>query len=83
MTLLQRSAIIQWLRDELKLIPDSKSSEEFALKVKDTNIKLEKLERLKSEFISIVSLLALSVIILYEGMYIAQFYYLFQSFLIP
>ena len=30
-------AIIQWLRDELKLIPDSKSSEEFALKVKDTN----------------------------------------------
>ena len=30
-------AIIQWLRDELKLIPDSKSSEEFALSVKDTN----------------------------------------------
>ena len=30
-------AIIQWLRDELKLIPGSKSSEEFALNVKDTN----------------------------------------------
>ena len=30
-------AIIQWLRDELKLIPDSKSSEEYAVSVKDTN----------------------------------------------
>ena len=30
-------AIIQWLRDELKLIPDSKSSEKYALSVKDTN----------------------------------------------
>ena len=30
-------AIIQWLRDELKLIEDSKSSEKYALKVKDTN----------------------------------------------
>ena len=30
-------AIVQWLRDELKLIPDSKSSEKYALEVKDTN----------------------------------------------
>lgn len=30
-------AIIQWLRDELKLIPDSMSSEKCALEVKDTN----------------------------------------------
>ena len=30
-------AVIQWLRDELKLIEDSKSSEKYALKVKDTN----------------------------------------------
>ena len=30
-------AIIQWLRDELKLIPDSASSEKYALEVNDTN----------------------------------------------
>ena len=30
-------AIIQWLRDELKIIPDSKSSEEYAISVNDTN----------------------------------------------
>ena len=30
-------AVIQWLRDELKLIPNSPASEKYALKVKDTN----------------------------------------------
>ncbi len=30
-------AVIQWLRDELKMIKDSSSSEAMALKVKDTN----------------------------------------------
>lgn len=30
-------AIVQWLRDEMKLIPDSKSSEKYALEVNDTN----------------------------------------------
>ena len=30
-------AIVQWLRDELKLIEDSKSSEKYATKVNDTN----------------------------------------------
>lgn len=29
-------AVIQWLRDELKLIPNSPASEKYALKVKDT-----------------------------------------------
>jgi len=30
-------AIVQWLRDELKIIPDSASSEKYAMEVKDTN----------------------------------------------